>query len=60
LLKELHERKLAKKRPHVNGTVISNFFVAKDFYKKDDVCVEVIFGRFNYFNHKRSFANASY
>ncbi len=37
LLKKLHERKPAKKRPHVNGTIICNFFVAKGFYRKDDV-----------------------
>jgi hypothetical protein len=37
LLKKLHERKLAKKRPHVNETTISNFFVAKYSYKKNDV-----------------------
>jgi hypothetical protein len=37
LLKEPNEGKLTKKRPHVNGTTISNFFVAKDSYKKDDV-----------------------
>jgi hypothetical protein len=30
LLKELHGKKLAKKRPHVNGTTISNFFATKD------------------------------
>jgi hypothetical protein len=34
---ELHERELAKKRPHVNGSTISNIFVAKDLYKKNDV-----------------------
>ncbi len=34
---ELHERELAKKRPHVNGYTISNIFVAKDLYKKNDV-----------------------
>ncbi len=37
LLKESYERQPAKKRPHVNGTTISNFFATKDFYKKDDV-----------------------
>jgi hypothetical protein len=37
LLKKPYERQPKKKTPHVNGTVISNFFVAKDFYKKDDV-----------------------
>jgi hypothetical protein len=36
-LKEPQERKLAKKKPHVNGTIISKFFFAKDFYKKSDV-----------------------
>jgi hypothetical protein len=54
LLKELHDREPAKKRPHVNGTIISNFFVAKDFYKKNDVCVEAIFGRFSFFNLKNN------
>jgi hypothetical protein len=34
---ELCERELAKKRPHINGSTISNIFVAKDLYKKDDV-----------------------
>jgi hypothetical protein len=34
---ELHEKELAKKRPHVNGYTIFNIFVAKDLYKKDDV-----------------------
>jgi hypothetical protein len=29
VLKELYERQLTKKRPHVNGTTIFNFFVAK-------------------------------
>jgi len=48
------------KRPHVNVTIISNSFVTKDFYKKDDVCAEAIFGRFNFFNHKTSLVNASY
>jgi hypothetical protein len=37
LLKKPHERKLTKKKPHVNGTAIFNFFVTKDSYKKDDV-----------------------
>jgi hypothetical protein len=37
LLKKPYERQPTKKRPHVNGTIISNFFVAKDFYKKNDV-----------------------
>jgi hypothetical protein len=31
------ERQPKKKRPHVNGTTISNFFVAKNSYKKYDV-----------------------
>jgi hypothetical protein len=60
LLKEFREKKPTKKRPHVNGIIISNFFVAKDFYKKDDVCAEANFGRFNSFKCKKSFANASY
>jgi hypothetical protein len=34
LLKTLHERELAKKRPHVNGTIVFNFFVAKYFIRK--------------------------
>ncbi len=37
LLKKPHERKLTKKIPHVNGIVNSNFFVAKDSYKKYDL-----------------------
>jgi len=32
LLDEPYERQLAKKRPHVNGTIISNFFATKYFY----------------------------
>jgi hypothetical protein len=28
---EFHERKLVKKRPHVNGYIVSNIFVAKRF-----------------------------
>jgi len=35
--KELNEKELVKKRPHVNGNIIFNFFVAKDSYKKGDV-----------------------
>ncbi len=31
------ERQPRKKRPHVNGTIISNFFVVKNSYKKYDV-----------------------
>jgi hypothetical protein len=30
-------KNLQKKRPHVDGIDTSNFFVTKDFYKKDDV-----------------------
>jgi len=37
LLKEPHERKPTKKIPHVNEIDNSNFFVSKDFHKKDDV-----------------------
>jgi len=37
LLKKPYERQTTKKRPHVNGTIISNCFVAKEFNKKDDV-----------------------
>jgi hypothetical protein len=37
LLKKPYERQLAKKRPHVNRTTIYNFFIVKDFYKKNDV-----------------------
>ncbi len=37
ILKKPHERKPTKKIPHVNGTVNSNFFVAKDSYKKYDL-----------------------
>jgi len=48
LLKKPYERQPAKKRPHVNGTTISDFFVAKDFYKK--TCVAIVFGRFKCFN----------
>jgi hypothetical protein len=36
LLKEPYEEKPTKKRPHVNGNIISNFFATKDSYKKDD------------------------
>jgi len=32
ILKEPYERQLVKKKPHVNGSTISNFFVAKDSY----------------------------
>jgi hypothetical protein len=31
------EKQPRKKRPHVNGTIISNFFVVKNSYKKYDV-----------------------
>jgi hypothetical protein len=31
------EKQPRKKRPHVNGTTISNFFTTKKFYKKEDV-----------------------
>ncbi len=37
LLKKPYERQFTKKWPHVDVTIISNFFVTKDFYKKDDV-----------------------
>ncbi len=37
LSKKPFEKEPTKKWPHANGTVISNFFVAKDSYKKDDV-----------------------
>jgi hypothetical protein len=37
LLKEPYERQSIKKKPHVNETISSNFFVAKDYYKKDGV-----------------------
>jgi hypothetical protein len=30
------KKQLGKKRPHVNGTTISNFFTAKLSYKKND------------------------
>jgi hypothetical protein len=53
LLKELPEKKLAKKRPHVNGILMFHFFATKDFYKKDDVFAKVIFGRFSFFNCKK-------
>jgi hypothetical protein len=33
LLKKLYERQLAKKISHVIGTIISNFFDAKNSYK---------------------------
>jgi hypothetical protein len=34
LLKKPHEKEPTKKRPHVNGITIFNFFDAKDSYKK--------------------------
>ncbi len=37
LFKKPYERQFAKKRPHVNGIIVSNFFIVKDLYKKDDV-----------------------
>jgi hypothetical protein len=37
LLKKPYESQLAKKILHVDGSIISNFFATKDFYKKDDV-----------------------
>ncbi len=37
LLNEPYEKQPTKKRPHVNGTTIFNFFATKDSYKKDDV-----------------------
>jgi len=37
LLKEPYEKQPAKKKPHVNGTIISNFFVATNFYEKYDM-----------------------
>jgi hypothetical protein len=37
LLKEPYEKQPTKKRPHVNGTIISNFFVATIFYEKYDM-----------------------
>jgi len=37
LLKKPYERQTTKKKLHVYGTIISNCFVAKEFYKKDDV-----------------------
>ncbi len=37
LLKEPYEKQPAKKKPHVNGTIISNFFVATIFYEKYDM-----------------------
>jgi hypothetical protein len=33
-LKKRDERELAKNRPHVNGSIIFNFFTTKDSYKK--------------------------
>ncbi len=36
-LKKPYETQPTKKRPHVNGTIISNFFASKGFYKKNDV-----------------------
>jgi len=36
MLKKPYEQH-AKKKPHVNGTTILNFFATKEFYKKDDV-----------------------
>jgi hypothetical protein len=35
--KEPYEKQLAKKRPHVNGTIISNIFVSTKFYEKYDM-----------------------
>jgi hypothetical protein len=37
LLKNPYERQPTKKKPHVNGTIIFNFFVAKNSCKKNDV-----------------------
>jgi len=37
LLKKPYENQPTKKIPHVNGTIISNLFVNKEFYKKNDV-----------------------
>ncbi len=37
MLKKPYERQHAKKRPHVNGTIIFDFFATKKIYKKDDV-----------------------
>jgi hypothetical protein len=34
LLKKPHDKEPTKKRPHVNGITIFNFFDAKDSYKK--------------------------
>jgi hypothetical protein len=36
-IEKFYERQPTKKRPHVNETIISNFFTMKDFDKKDDV-----------------------
>jgi hypothetical protein len=58
LLKEPHETKPTKKRPHVNETTIFNFLMPKIFIKKWCV-IESIFRRFCSFNCKKSFANAS-
>ncbi len=33
-IKKPHEKEPTKKRPHVNGITIFNFFDAKDSYKK--------------------------
>ncbi len=37
VLKGPYEKQFTKKKPHVNGTTIFNFFVAKDFNKKNNV-----------------------
>ncbi len=37
LLKKPYENQPTKKIPCVNGTITSNFFVTKEFYKKNDV-----------------------
>jgi hypothetical protein len=50
LVKEPNKRELAKKRPQVNGSIIFNFFATKNSYKRRSFAVEVVFGRFNYFN----------
>jgi hypothetical protein len=37
MLEEPYEKQPTKKRPHVNGNIISKFFATKFFYKKSDM-----------------------
>jgi hypothetical protein len=51
LLKEPYEKQLAKKKPHVNGTIISNFFVATNFYEKYDMHQKQFLEYLTFFNY---------